>query len=196
MDIAKFKEEAKDLGYVDDEFRAYVEKRISQREKDELERERRLEERNDRKEKEQREHELKMKELELKIAQQTMSTTQPQSKTNVNKLPKIPYFDPTTDNLDTYLTRFENVAQNAKWNEEEKYIGLSNLLKSEALEVLNNLRTEEQNYVALKKALLSRFKYTEEGFRQRFKTYKPHSEADFQTFLNTVINTPSGSNES
>ena len=98
------------------------------------------------------------------------------------KAPKIPCFDEKSDDMDSFLHRFEVYADSQGLAEEQWAVYLSTLLKGRALEVYSRLPVKEaQNYVVLKDALLKRFNLTEEGFKQKFKTAKPEtSEAPAQ----------------
>ena len=70
-------------------------------------------------------------------------------------------------------------------NEEEKFIGLSNLLTGECLQVLHSL--QDKSYNALKDALFKRYKYTEEGFHERFRKTCPKEGEDFSNYVNRLV---------
>ena len=131
-----------------------------------------------------------MKELELETAK-TRTSTETENATGYSKvsgyhkLPKLPNFNPQIDELDAYINRFESLATQAKWSDSEKYTALSNLLTGDTLQVLYNLPSDEKNYVSLKNALFIRYRYTEYGFRERFRKYKPTEGLDFKTFVNS-----------
>ncbi|XP_071842666.1 uncharacterized protein [Apostichopus japonicus] len=87
--------------------------------------------------------------------------------------PKMPHFDEKED-LDAYLLRFERFATAQEWPEEQWALNLSLCLKGESLRVYSRLPPDDsQNYQKLKKALLKRFQFTEEGFRQKFRRERP-----------------------
>ena len=96
--------------------------------------------------------------------------------------PKIPPFDESRDNLDSYLERFERFANSQKWEKENRAVRLSALLKGKALEVYSRLPAEEaMNYDKLKLALLRRIQMTEEGYKLKLRTSRPEkSEAPSQ----------------
>ena len=49
--------------------------------------------------------------------------------TSVKPKPKIPFFDETTDDMDSYLERFEWVAENCNWDKEDWPFHLSQYLR-------------------------------------------------------------------
>ena len=101
------------------------------------------------------------------------------------RIPKLPNFNPEHDELPAYISRFELTASQNRWNEEEKFIRLSNLLTGECLQVLHSL--QDKTYVALKDALFKRYKYTEEGFHDRFRRTCPKEGEDFSNYVNRLV---------
>ena len=92
------------------------------------------------------------------------------------RTPKLPFFDEGKDDLDAYLQRFERYATSQKWKVENWATNLSALLRGKALDVYSRLSVEDAaDYQCLKKALLKRFRMTEEGFRSKFRSAKPES---------------------
>ena len=82
---------------------------------------------------------------------------------------KVPPFDDEKDTLDTYLSRFESVAEMKKWKKEDMAIHLSTLLTGEALNTFFALSdTQRKDYTVVKDALLRRYALTEDEFRKRF----------------------------
>ena len=120
------------------------------------------------------EKELKIKEMELQAqqAQVTASasfaaTPPPQNKDA--KSPKLPSFIDEKDELDSYLLRFEHYAENASWEKDTWAIKLSALLTGRAMDVYTRMSdADASDYDKLKKALLTRYNYTEDGYRKRF----------------------------
>jgi len=91
--------------------------------------------------------------------------------------PKLPHFDDTKDNIDSYLRRFERYASLQNWPKGDWAIYLSALLKGRALEVYSRLtETEARSYTKLKAALLRKYQLTVEGFRRQF--YAARREKD------------------
>ena len=72
-----------------------------------------------------------------------------------------------------------------KWNDEEKFIGLSNLLTGECLQILHSL--QDRTFTALRDALFKRFKYTEDGFHERFRKTSPKEGEDFGNYANRLV---------
>ncbi|GFR81475.1 hypothetical protein ElyMa_004070400 [Elysia marginata] len=70
------------------------------------------------------------------------------------KLPKLPHFQDGKDNLDIWLTRFENLLR--------------------ALDCFGRLSSEQaQDYGKVKQALMKRYDLTEDGYRRKFRSCKP-----------------------
>ena len=96
--------------------------------------------------------------------------------------PKLPKFDETKDEMDSFIERFERFARTQKWNEDTWAVSLSSLLTGKGLEVYTSMPPEQASeYPALKKAILKRYQLTEEGFRTKFRESKPQAgETVFQ----------------
>ena len=137
----------------------------------------------------EREHEIKLKELELQMkGNKNKSNGEETKQGKVNsftRIPKLPNFNPEHDDLPAYISRFELTASQNRWNEEEKFMGLSNLLTGECLQVLHSL--QDKTYIALKDALFKRYKYTEEGFHERFRKTCPKEGEDFSNYVNRLV---------
>ena len=85
--------------------------------------------------------------------------------------PKLPYFDETKDDMDSYLMRFECFAKAQNWDANDYATYLSALLHGKSLDVYMRLSPEHaRNYDELKKALLKHYLLTEEGFKDKFET--------------------------
>ncbi|XP_050026918.1 uncharacterized protein [Dermacentor andersoni] len=93
-------------------------------------------------------------------------------------------FNDKSDDLDAYLTRFERVAEAHGWAREQWATALSTCLTGEALSVFGRMPASEAlAYDKVKRALLRRFRLTEEGFRKKFRTEAPQDdEAPSQFF--------------
>ena len=126
------------------------------------------------------EKELALKELELK-AQQSQASTSPAATPPPHnkdaKSPKLPSFIDEKDELDSYLLRFERYAENASWEKDTWAIKLSALLTGRAMDA------DASNYDKLKKALLTRYNYTEDGYRKRFREGTPETEETPDQFV-------------
>ena len=69
------------------------------------------------------------------------------------KVPKLPTFNDSKDNIDAYLQRFERFATSMKWKKETWATSLSALLKGQALEVFSRLAPDDSlDYDKLKNA--------------------------------------------
>ena len=135
------------------------------------------------------EKELKIKEMELQPqqaqAQATASsaTTQPPRNKDA-KSPKLPSFIDEKDELDSYLLCFDRYAENASWEKDTWAIKLSALLTGRAMDVYTRMSdTDASDYVKLKKALLTRYNYTEDGYKKRFREATPETEETPDQFV-------------
>ena len=156
-----------------------------QRERDEREKER--EEHDKIREERQRE---RAHELEVLRLQQAAGTIENQDQDNRRQdatksiKPKIPPFDESKEDIDAYLHRFERYATAQKWDKESWGTSLSALLKGESLNTYYRVPKEEQdNYDAIKKALLKRYRLTEKGFREKFRKAVPEYGETFSQFI-------------
>ena len=126
------------------------------------------------------EKKLALKELELKAQQSqasTSSATTPPHHNKGAKSPKLPSFIDKQDELDSYLLRFEHYAENASWEKDTWAIKLSALLTARAMDVYTRMSdADASDYDKLKKALLTRYNYTEDGYRKRFREATPETE--------------------
>ena len=104
---------------------------------------------------------------------------------NFTRVPKLPNFNPEYDDLSAYISRFEMTAGQNKWNEEQKFIGLSNLLTGECLQTLHSL--QDRTFTALRDALFKRFKYTEEGFHEMFRKTCFKEGEDFGNYVKRLV---------
>ena len=133
------------------------------------------------------EKELALKELELK-AQQSQASTSPAAtpppRNKDAKSPKLPSFIDEKDELDSYLLRFERFAENVSWEKDTWAIKLSALLTGRAMDVYTRMSdADASDYGKLKKALLTRYNYTEDGYRKRFREATPETEETPDQFV-------------
>ena len=91
---------------------------------------------------------------------------------------KIAEWNESRDDFDSFLTRFERIAEFKKWPKRDYAMHLGSLLTGTALEILYGMPKEQQDdYDAVKKELLRKFHYTEEIFRRKFfSTKEEHIE--------------------
>ena len=131
--------------------------------------------------------ELALKEMELQAQQAQASTGAvpiPHPCNKDAKSPKLPSFIDEKDELDSYLLHFERYAENASWEKNTWAIKLSALLTGRAMEVYTRMpHTEANDYDKLKKALLTKYNYTEGGCRKRFRGVKPETEKTPDKFV-------------
>ncbi|KAH7966207.1 hypothetical protein HPB49_014367 [Dermacentor silvarum] len=83
-------------------------------------------------------------------------------------------FDERRDDLDAFIRRFESIAKGQKWPESQWSTALSTCLSGEALSVYGRLPpSDAADYTKVKTALLKRFRFTADGFRDKFNNEKP-----------------------
>ena len=133
------------------------------------------------------EKELALKELELKAQQSqagaSLAATPPPHNKDA-KSPKLPSFVDEKDELDSYLLRFQRYAENASWEKDTWAIKLSALLTGRAMDVYTRMSdADASDYDKLKKALLTRYNYTEDGYRKRFREATPETEETPDQFV-------------
>ena len=117
------------------------------------------------------EKELALKELELKAQQSqagdSLAATPPPLNKDA-KSPKLPSF----------------IDYNASWEKDTWAIKLSALLTGRAMDVYTRMSdADASDYDKLKKALLTRYNYTEDGYRKRFREATPETEETPDQFV-------------
>ena len=126
------------------------------------------------------EREIAMKKLELESLSHSGGTKGAES---TARFPKLPYFDEKTDQMDSYLTRFESYATACKWDPAMWALYLSALLKGRALEVFVRLSKDDQSdYEQIREALLNNFNLTERQFKRKFRESRPEKSETFRQF--------------
>ena len=127
--------------------------------------------------------EKELKEMELQ-AQQAQAQATASSATT-----PLPRNKDVKDELDSYLLRFERYAENADWEKDTWAIKLSALLTGRAMEVYTRMSdADASDYDKLKKALLTRYNYPEDGYRKRFREAMPETEETPDQFVNRLKN--------
>lgn len=189
MDLEKTIALGKELGYKDAELREWVkseqarlrEERLAEREAVKEAAERAREEAQREKEASEREQKtlemkIRLQELARDSAQVDRSAPEPVASghaTAVSPHKLIPPSDDRRDDLDAYLVRFERIALSQKWPESEWAVALSMCLAGEALTVIGRMTPEDSlDYRKVKLALLQRFRFTSQGYNEKFRNAK------------------------
>lgn len=156
---------------------AELRKWVAQKDKEARE-EREARERAEKEERERQfEREKELLQMKLQLQQLEPKTEGPSVKVEgcslrLDKL-LVP-FDERKDDLDAYIRRFEGVARSQNWPEDQWANALSVRLSGEALSVFGRLSpSDATNFVKVKAALLKRFRFTLDGFREKFRSEKP-----------------------
>ena len=148
-----------------------------------------------------RKHKLEMEKLQLeneRLNEQRSASSEDQqpalgqaSQNAVarTKAPVLPGFVDEKDNLDSYLLRFERYAIIAGWKRYDWATHLSPLLSGRTLDVYSGLSDEQaRDYNKLQKALLQRYDFTEQGYRERFRGAKPEGQESPSQFIVKISN--------
>ena len=176
MEIEKLHRIGESLGLSGSELRDFIK----------VEQNRAREERVEERERVKREHELIQLKLELEREKGNSNSINGGSVPSVRP-PKLPTFDESKDNLDTYLNRFERYARAQEWPQSSWAINLSALLTGKALDTYARLTDEEAiDYEAVKAALLKRYDLTSEGFRRKLRNAKPEAGETASQFVHRM----------
>ena len=131
----------------------------------------------------QRQHEIETLRMRLEAERESRSNRASESRITA-KRPKIPTFEDGKDNMDSYLNRFERIAEVNKWPREEWATNLSALLTGKALDTYSRLnRQESTDYDQLKGALLKRYGLTGEGYRKKLRESLPEPNETAGQFI-------------
>jgi hypothetical protein len=99
------------------------------------------------------------------------------------RYPKMPYFNESKDDMDAYLCRFEAFATDLKWKKEQWSMFLGVHLQGSALSVYHSLCVSGSvEYDILRRALLTKFLCTKDGYRDRFRGCKPDADESFLSY--------------
>ncbi|XP_055997762.1 uncharacterized protein LOC125654613 [Ostrea edulis] len=177
----------KELGYVGEDLQKYVsEQQTLQREERAAARQIEKEERDFKLEMERMVQELKFKEMSdnLELSRAEIRNQERVSDGSFKPgMPKIPPFDETKDEIDSFLRRFERYALTMKWDKSMWATPLSALLKGRALDVFSLMPVRQaSDYDGLKAALLRRYDMTEDGFKRKFRACRPEIGESFSQF--------------
>ena len=116
-------------------------------------------------------------------ASASLATTPPPRNKDA-KSPKLPSFIDEKDELDNYLLSFERYAENASWEKDAWAVKLSALLTGRAMDVYTRMSdTDASDCDKLKKALLTRYNYTEDSYRKGFIEATPETEETPDQFV-------------
>ncbi|GFO40116.1 gypsy retrotransposon integrase-like protein 1 [Plakobranchus ocellatus] len=114
-------------------------------------------------------------------------TTNPAGRLPLAKSPRLPCFDDKTDQIDSYLLRFERYATVNGWARKDWAIHLAALLKGKALEVYTRLDEEDaQKYDKCRDALLKRYNLTQDGFQEKFRRSRPEAGESISQFKTRI----------
>ena len=87
------------------------------------------------------------------------------------------------------MLRFERYVAIENWPQANWATQLSDLLGGKALDVYSRLSQEDAlHYKRLKAALLLRYSYTKQGYRQRFKEAQPEAAENFDPLTERLKN--------
>lgn len=132
---------------------------------------------------------VKIEEAKVRQAELMQGSSKGSAPQHKGRVPKLPAFDESKDNIDAYLIRFERYASIQNWPREHWAVDLSALLSGKGLEVYYSLNEDQANdYDTLKRAILNRYELNEEGFRNKFKSSKPETGESGVQYANRILN--------
>lgn len=100
----------------------------------------------------------------------------------------IPAFSESRDELDVYIQSFERVATDQGWPRDRWGLSPSSCLTGKALTVVGRMSAEgATDFAKLKSTLLQRFRYTEEGYRIKFREAKPENGETGRQFAGRLL---------
>ncbi|XP_077531154.1 uncharacterized protein LOC144143244 [Haemaphysalis longicornis] len=184
MDLEKLMAMGTQLGLSGQELRAWIEsERAEQRAARAAEREASRETAERAKEAAERAKDAAEREKELLLLrirlQESGGTSQPNVAAGgevvatppaINPQKLLPLFDEKRDDLHAYLQRFERVATGQQWPQDKWALAVSMCLSGEALTIIGRMTAEESlDYVKVKRALLQRFRFTAQGYQEKFR---------------------------
>ncbi|KAH6948405.1 hypothetical protein HPB50_024148 [Hyalomma asiaticum] len=109
----------------------------------------------------------------------------------------IPAFSEARDELGAYIERFERVATDQGWPRDRWGLSLILCLTGEALTVVGRMSAEDAtDFAKLKSTLLQRYRYTEEGYRVKFREAKPENGKTGHQFVGRLLSSHGGSSSS
>ncbi|XP_041421806.1 uncharacterized protein LOC121394536 [Xenopus laevis] len=122
---------------------------------------------------EHREEMLKLQQMQHKQLAEILQSWKAQSPNSTSlkdlRLTKLT----ADDDIESYITMFERVAQTCVWPKEQWVIRLAPYLTGKAQKAYSSLNARDaQNYDCVKDAIFRRYELNAETFRQRFRTYK------------------------
>jgi len=104
------------------------------------------------------------------------------------KLPKpTPQKLTATDNVEHFLATFERIATQQKWPKEIWATQVAGLLSGKAMVAYAALTPEDAvQYDKVKEAILRRYKFNEETYRQRFRQDRKKSEESYREYADRL----------
>lgn len=150
-----------------------------------------------------RRHERDLKEMELKILEERnrlggdnwpSSPSMSPSQTNHSEIWvrgamsfHMDKFTEGSDQIDVYLNKFERMAKQHQLPRDKWALKVSQGLSGAAYDVYSRLPTElEDNYDALKQALLRRFHLNAESYRKKFRTARRSKHESYEQFADRL----------
>lgn len=125
------------------------------------------------------------KERVFELERARLQASHPISEPNIRL--KLPNFDESKDDLDSYLFRFEQHARSCRWPADMWGVYLAAHLSGKALNVYHAMSLgESQSYADIKHNLLKKFRCSEEGFRRRFRDARPEDGETIPFFLTRI----------
>ncbi|XP_025088626.1 uncharacterized protein LOC112560778 [Pomacea canaliculata] len=179
-DVDSFIAQGEKLGYTDSALQKYVQQCIERfdRGTEKLEREAEAE-------RAEREAERQFELEKLRLERRTDASASNSNGSQVSRTltHKIQEFKEDSDDINSFVRRFEAQAQTLKWPKDMWPLQMSTAFHGEALRLYDRLCVDGPvDYDELKKELLIKFQCTAEGFRDQFRSAKPQKEESMKSF--------------
>ncbi len=131
----------------------------------------------------QREAESRQRELHiqlLQIQQQVAETTRAAIVRQDTPPVRVPRLQEEKDDIDDYLTQFEQIAEDQEWPRESWAKHLKPQLTGKARAAVNKLDPASSRiYEQVKKTILDAYQLTAEAYRQRFRNVRKKSDETY-----------------
>ncbi len=130
------------------------------------------------------EKEFELKRLELQNQPTANVSSSSGQSFGPKNIPRLPMFQESVDEIDSFIFRFEAHAVLCKWDKEQWPIHFASCLQGSALTFFHSLcAAGPVSYDDLKQHFLTKFQCSSSAFRERFRQAKPEPGESFPAYL-------------
>lgn len=133
-----------------------------------------------------RAHELRLTELNSVAGANGVQNSSNQGNTLFHDL-KLPTFNDNQDDINSFLLRFERIAELYQWKRSGYHIYLGSVLRSHVLKVYISLPNDVNNYEKVKDVLLRAYSVDADSFRRKFRVSKCGDKESFAQLVVRMI---------